>query len=275
MTLLAASPDGPTPPVAPTVAEPSAPAPAKPSAAALAAAAATAKAEPKPEPKPEAKSDAKPSAGQDAKAEAKTEASKDEKSEAKKDGKSAAARSVTAEAALKAAAAGTSEADASDSPPSLSKQALCAEVSKSVRDQQAARTKLAEERKALAAERARLEALSADISKSREALRKETQRLEDLMAHRVPGNAGGDSFSFSPSGKPSGDIESLAKTFKTMAPDQVANLLTRMDRVLSAQVLHHMRPADAGAVIEKLKPDLAADLVAQMATVPAEKTVKR
>jgi hypothetical protein len=49
-------------------------------------------------------------------------------------------------------------------------------------------------------------------------------------------------------------------------------LLQRSDVKLAAALLKRMKPAEAGAVMNRLKPDLAAELVAKMATMPSAPT---
>ena len=61
----------------------------------------------------------------------------------------------------------------------------------------------------------------------------------------------------------------MAKTLKSMKPDQAATLLARLDRPLAVSLLRRMRPGDAGAVLEKMKPETAADLFSLMASPEA------
>ncbi len=59
--------------------------------------------------------------------------------------------------------------------------------------------------------------------------------------------------------------EALAKTVKGMKSDQAAILVQKLDRGLAVEVLRRMRPADTAAILEKLKPDTAAELFSAMA----------
>jgi flagellar motility protein MotE (MotC chaperone) len=154
-------------------------------------------------------------------------------------------------------------------PPSLTQRALCDELRKTAKERASFQKQLEDEKKAVAAEKAHLEEIVADITKQRQALKEETARLEALLARasgEAPKTAG------APAAKPiKPDFEGLAKTVRSMKPDQAASLITRVDRDLGAKVLSRMKPQDAGAILEKLKPELAADLLADMASLPAPK----
>jgi flagellar motility protein MotE (MotC chaperone) len=148
-------------------------------------------------------------------------------------------------------------------PPALSGRALCDELAQVDRSG-AARSRLDEERKTLARERSKLEALAADIAQSRQALKEETTRLERLVAKssEAPHSPAADGSVPGPTGK--ADVESLGKAIKAMKPEAAAGLIARMDSSLAAAVLRSLRPATVGAVLERLKPETAAALAAQL-----------
>lgn len=161
----------------------------------------------------------------------------------------------------------TAPAAAKTLPPAVTQAGLCAELNRNGLSIQAQRKKLEEERKDIAAQRAELEKLSADITKSRAELRAETEKLEGLLAG-APAPSGPARAQLN-GAVAQGQLETLAKAVKGMKPEAAAALMQRTDPKLAAQLLQRMKPADAGAVMNHLKPDLAADLLAQMATLPA------
>jgi flagellar motility protein MotE (MotC chaperone) len=126
-------------------------------------------------------------------------------------------------------------------------------------------------------ERERLEQLSADIEKAREALRQETARLEAML--KASGSCGGNmgmlmGDPLSPSATvsaasireaPNEQIDAVSKALKGMKPEQAAAVIARLDRSLAAEVLRRMRPADAGSVMGLIKPELAAELATEIA----------
>ena len=58
----------------------------------------------------------------------------------------------------------------------------------------------------------------------------------------------------------------MSKTLKGMKPEQAAALVSLLEHHLAAEVLHRMRPADAGALMGYLKPEVAAALATEIAT---------
>jgi flagellar motility protein MotE (MotC chaperone) len=126
----------------------------------------------------------------------------------------------------------------------------------------------------LASERARLEQLAAEIGKAREALKQETSRLEAMLRSGGDPHAPGGTADGLP-GVPLGSgasrdamreqIVSVSKAMKGMKPEQAAAIVAHLDRLLAAEILRRMRPADAGLVLAQLKPDLAADLATTIA----------
>ena len=167
------------------------------------------------------------------------------------------------------------------SPPSTRAPALCEELRKAAGARATSKAKLDEERKALAAERVKLEALAADVARAREALKTETERLEALLDSR-PAASPVLSRPSAPQPAPltatagaSPNIASLAKSLKTMKGPQAAALITRMDGHLAAQVLAQMSPRDSGAVLGSLKPELAAELMTSIANLQPAETKKK
>lgn len=161
-------------------------------------------------------------------------------------------------------------------PPSLSADALRAEL---------ARGK---------AERERLEKLNADLAAAREAVRKETERLQKLIeANRAAGKAAAPHADHADEGKDAameqeaaalaGEMEkagpespepsrlaSLAKSLRGMKPQQAAVVVARVNDELASRILIAMKPADAGPIIARLPPERAAQLVERMARIPLE-----
>lgn len=156
-------------------------------------------------------------------------------------------------------------------PPSLTANALRDELRASAQRRQ-------EELAALRRERVRLEKLAADITTARAALEAETAQLDEKVkkaaaarsaalateAGKNAASAKGAAPQPRPDSKPLG--EALAKTLKGMKADQAAALVSRLERRLAVDLLRHMRPADAGTVLEKMKPETAADLFSLMAS---------
>jgi flagellar motility protein MotE (MotC chaperone) len=127
-------------------------------------------------------------------------------------------------------------------------------------------------------ERTRLEQLAAEIAQAREALRQETARLEELIRQR--GSCDGElraAAAAASDPKTASDaaarkdaereqMESVSKAMKGMKPEQAAAVVTRLDHRLASEILRRMRPADAGAVLGFLRPELAAELATEIAT---------
>lgn len=146
-------------------------------------------------------------------------------------------------------------------PPSLTTNALRDELRSSTRRRQ-------DELAAIARERSRLEKLSAEIATARAALEAETARLDEKVKKAELGASAATSqaqpFPSRQGGKP--PAPTLAKTLKGMRAEQAATLISRLDRRLAADLLRQMRPADAGGVLEKMKPETAAELFSLMAS---------
>jgi flagellar motility protein MotE (MotC chaperone) len=154
-------------------------------------------------------------------------------------------------------------------PPSITSSALCDELRKSAMAKKAALSKIEEERKALVAERAKLEETAAEIARAREQLKEETQRLEALIEESKGLKPALGGAARAPTGPVVGsNVANLAKTMKAMKPAQAAQLVSRMDSRLAAQVLQQMSPKDSGAVLANVKADVAAELMASLAALP-------
>ena len=124
-------------------------------------------------------------------------------------------------------------------------------------------------------ERAKLEQMAAEIAKAREALKQDTARLESMLRGGGDGRMPiGDPMS--PVASPGGpaaskeamkeQILTVSKAMKGMKPEQAAAIISRLDRVLGSEILRRMKPADAGAVMAAIKPELAAELATAIAT---------
>ncbi|HET6149041.1 MAG TPA: hypothetical protein VFH68_15995 [Polyangia bacterium] len=224
-----------------------------------------AKIDAKTEGKAEAKTDAK-----DAKIEGKAEAKIDGKGEARSEGKTEAKAEV--KKPEKAAAAKAAKGAAADEPappltPPIKMSALREEMSRPVHKEERAG--------GMRSERERLEQLAAEINKAREGLRQDTVRLEALLAARDSA-AQAASSTTSPAGAGDGGdpptkkipttLDSLAKAIRGMKPEQAAPIMSRVDRKLAADVLLRMPGADAGKVMGLCKPEVAAELAAEIAS---------
>ena len=178
-------------------------------------------------------------------------------------------------------------------PPSLAAPALQKELAANAKHAAGPET---------ASEREKLEALSAELAKARAALQAETARLEALMKSRKSAQAGatpapgGDpqpgaapSSATMPIGDPMappvrpayplppqapGQVDVVSKAVKGMKPEQAAALIAHLDRGLAADVLQRMKPADAGAVLGFLRPEMGAALATEIANRPANNAAK-
>ena len=151
-------------------------------------------------------------------------------------------------------------------PPALATPALCDEIRLSAQDRKVNRAKMDEER-------ARLDRLAAEISQARAALKKETAELESLMKKAGPAAAHEAQLKKAAASAPAPEaanerppVEALARTVRGMRPEQAAAVLAHLDRSLSVDLLRHIRPAEAGPIVEKLKPETAAALFTMMAS---------
>lgn len=156
-------------------------------------------------------------------------------------------------------------------PPSLAPGALRDELRRASRQMPGDRKQLLEERQSLVEERARLEAMAAEIEKARLALREETSRLESLLQDKrpAPPNRAPAQAPVGPTA-PDGDrLDTLAKSVRGMRSEQAAALLTRLPRPLAAGLLLRLRPNEVGPILDKLTPEVGAELVGQVLALPS------
>jgi flagellar motility protein MotE (MotC chaperone) len=110
----------------------------------------------------------------------------------------------------------------------------------------------------------KVEKMLTEVTRAREALRDDTQRLEALMAQdNEPSAEGGAGATGKPAAKNPLDI--LAKALRGIKPDQSAPIVSRLDRHLGAVVLQRMPPVDAGKILGAMKPETAAELATLIA----------
>ena len=217
----------------------------------------------KTEAKPEAKKDAKAEAKKDAKPEAKKDAKAEAKKDAKATEKSAATKPAKRGKSGESAAAG--EEQAGPLTPPLKLNALREEMSRPpARHDEHAATK---------AEREKLEQLAAEINKAREALRQDTAKLEAMLAARdaAPSPvASAGTPSNGENGEPAKKVpvplDNLSKAMRGMKPEQAAPIISRVSRKLAADILLRMPGSDAGKVMGVCKPEVAAELAAEIAS---------
>ena len=125
-------------------------------------------------------------------------------------------------------------------------------------------------------DRARLEQLASEIAQAREALRQETARLEALIkqvgscgeARSSPAESDPAAAAAAAAAKEAAreQLDSVSKALKGMKPEQAAAVVSLLDHRLAGEVLRRMRPADAGALMGYLKPEVAAGLATEIAT---------
>jgi flagellar motility protein MotE (MotC chaperone) len=246
---------------------------------------AEAKAETKTDSETESKGSAKTDAKNDSKSAAKAEAKADTKSEAKagskadakadpkKDPKTAHKAGSSRTPGAKSGEGGEEQASGPLTPP-LKLSALHEEMSHPpVRHDEHPATK---------AEREKLEQLAAEINKAREGLRKDTAKLEAMLAARdaaPPPVASAGTPSGGDSGEPQKKVptplDNLSKAIRGMKPEQAAPIISRVDRKLAADILLRMPGADAGKVMGVCKPEVAAELAAEIASRTPRAELKR
>jgi flagellar motility protein MotE (MotC chaperone) len=233
---------------------------------------AEAKKDAKAEGKSDTKAEAKSGGKTDAKAEAKSGGKTDAKAKAKSGGKTDARRdrkndlkTAGSKAPRSGEAGAVGEEPTGPLTPPLKLNALRDEMSRPpARHDEHAATK---------AEREKLEHLAAEINKAREGLRQDTAKLEAMLAARDAAPAPVASAG-TPSSGDSGEpakkvplpIDTLAKAIRGMKPEQAAPIISRVDRKLAADVLLRMPGADAGKVMGVCKPEVAAELAAEIAS---------
>jgi len=160
------------------------------------------------------------------------------------------------------------ERSAAALPQTLSTSALCDELRGADRMLREGRAKLDEDRKAVAEERRKLEALAADVAATRAQLREETARLEAVLAKTAAPAARAAAAAPDPAAvrEREARLETWAKALRGLKPEQTAALLSRVDRDLAVKLLLRLRPAESGPVLARLQPDLAAALLSDAAS---------
>jgi flagellar motility protein MotE (MotC chaperone) len=109
-------------------------------------------------------------------------------------------------------------------------------------------------------DRESLSKMATEVNNAREALRQDTARMEAMLAGADTAAAEGEGGKKVPA-----PLDVVAKAMRGMKPDQAAPIVAHMDRKLAADVLQRMPSADAGKVMGLLKPELAAELAAEIA----------
>ncbi len=153
-------------------------------------------------------------------------------------------------------------------PPEITTDGLRDELRRASRERKLQTTKLSDERAKLTDERGQLEQMARDIEGARQSLRTETQDLRQQIKKRPPASSGtAATGAAGPDGTkpPPGPLDNVAKTLKNMRPDQAAQVLIHVERSLAVGVLGRMRPSDVGAVLDKMKPEQAAQFIAALA----------
>ncbi len=151
-------------------------------------------------------------------------------------------------------------------PPALNKVALAEELHKAAETRAEEQKAAAADRDARAKEKAALEKLRGEIEQARSALREETARLQKLVEKGGQCSLGRDKNS-----EPAGpQLDPVAKMVKSMKADQAASLIKGLGRPLATAILRRMKPADAGAVLDKLDTSLATELIEGLAAPQRE-----
>jgi flagellar motility protein MotE (MotC chaperone) len=157
-----------------------------------------------------------------------------------------------------------------EGPPSVTPNALQNEMKQA----QVKATEMTE-RQQIAEERAKLEKMANDIAQARTALQSETARLEQLVKEAdgrsiKPPATSPPPVATKPATKPPDPPESyradvVVKALRGLKPEQAALVIKKLSRPLAARVLAHMRTGDSAAVISKLEPAEAAELLTDAA----------
>ena len=196
--------------------------------------------------------------------------SADKKGDKKKDSATASGVAAPGKKATKAA---SDDEPAPPNTPPIKMTALREEMSHPVHH---------EERSGTRAEREKLEQLAGEINKAREGLRQDTAKLEALLAARdaavqaapAPGAAAATADG-EPGKKVPTSLDNLAKAIRGMKAEQAAPIISRVDRKLAADVLLRMPGGDAGKVLGVCKPEVAAELAAEIASQTPRSELKR
>lgn len=164
------------------------------------------------------------------------------------------------------------EVDPNFVPPARTKKALCAELGRSQAELLAARKKVDADRAEVAAERAKLEGLKKEIADARAQLKTETAALEAALQKNANApSQHADKLDavapVKPGAKAANDeaIAPLSKTIKAMKPTDAAAMVQRLRPSLAIDLLRKMKPNDSAKILAQLEPDLAAQLMSGMA----------
>ena len=157
----------------------------------------------------------------------------------------------------------TSTASCEALPPSLRADALVLELANAAKVADVQKQKVAE----LTQERRNLDAMRAHLEEMRTGIRAEIARLEELVAlakklptpKAAPPPVVVESAPKVESAKPE-DVARLAKAMRGMKPEKIAAMVQRLDPMLAAEVLKTMKPAEASAAFGQMKPEQAAAL---------------
>ncbi len=254
---------------------------------------ADAKADPKTESKGSAKAEVKGNSKSEAKAEAKGDSKSEAKAEAKGDSKSEVKAGSKAEAkadlktdpkiAQKPGSSKTSRAKSGEVGQEQTSGPMTPPIKLSALHDEMSRPPVHhDEHAATKAEREKLQQLAAEINKAREGLRQDTAKLEAMLAVRdaaPPPVASAGTPSNGENGEPPKKVptplDNLSKAIRGMKPEQAAPIISRVDRKLAADILLRMPGADAGKVMGVCKPEVAAELAAEIASRTPRSEMKR
>jgi len=128
--------------------------------------------------------------------------------------------------------------------------------------------------------RSRAEKLLEEMSKTREALEKDTARLEQmhkeatqsadaLAALQAQLEAAKEEAKKSPAAvdpkTQKNPLDVVAKELRGIKATEAGPIVVRLDRKLAANILKRMPPADAGKILGAIKPEIAAEIAAEIA----------
>ena len=155
-------------------------------------------------------------------------------------------------------------------PPALGARALSDELGKAMRRRYDELKAVAAEREAAVLEKAALEKLRGEVEQARSALREETARLQKLVdrapgCEKPPAQAGASEKQALPREPAGPQLDALAKTIKSMKAEQAAPVMRALGKPLAVALLRRLKPADAGALLDKLETPLVTELVQGLA----------
>jgi flagellar motility protein MotE (MotC chaperone) len=153
------------------------------------------------------------------------------------------------------AAPGALAAPAAEPPPAESLRAVCDELRGAAANPRDVDLALAELKKQAAA-----------IAAARQELKSETARLTGLIATAVEAQAKAEEAK--KPAKPKPQIERLAKTISSMKPAKSAAMMIKLPQPLAVSALARLLPARRAAILEKMTPDRAAELLHALSELP-------